>query len=94
MSSLPLYLCALGSKRSSSKAQYIRQFKKWRFEKNTKSERWKQIAKVVAKRKSRGKESEVSIHDRNISEKQLRKEMSRYREQKHEDKASGTMLES
>lgn len=62
----------------TSKAQYIRQFKKWGFEKNLKSEQWKGIAGMVRKRKSQGKDSQVSIKNRQIPHKKLCKEMSRY----------------
>ena len=74
---------------NASKAQYIRQFKKWKFEKNLHSDQWKRIAKVVRNRKSNGKDSEVLIRDGRLSDSRLRKEMSRYRPNEHDD-CSGT----
>ncbi|KAL9628960.1 MAG: hypothetical protein Q9164_007082 [Protoblastenia rupestris] len=68
--------CDLGFK--SSKAQYIRQFKKWAFEKNSNIDQWKAVTRVVCKRKFRGKDTEISIKGRRISDRKLRKEMSRY----------------
>ena len=73
----------------ASKAQYIRQFKKWKFEKNLRSDQWKRITKVVRNRKSNGKDSEVLIKDGPVSDSRLRKEMSRYRPHEHDD-CSGT----
>lgn len=64
--------------RDTSKTQYIRQFKKWGFEKNAKSNQWKEAIGDVHKRKSQGKDSEVYIKDKLISNKKLRKEMSRH----------------
>ena len=71
--------------RDASKAQYIRQFKKWRFEKNLRSDQWKKIAKVVRNRKAYGKDSEILIKDGRVSDRRLRKEMSRYRPYGHDD---------
>lgn len=65
-------------KHDISKAQYLRQLKKWGFEKNSSSDQWKKVAMVVRKRKSRGKDSEVFIKDDRISDQKLRKEISRY----------------
>ncbi|KAL2036493.1 hypothetical protein N7G274_010759 [Stereocaulon virgatum] len=61
-----------------SKAQYIRQLKKWGFEKNSSADQWKQVAKVVRKRKHEGKDSEVFIRNDRVSTPKLRKEISRY----------------
>ncbi|KAK0508381.1 hypothetical protein JMJ35_009465 [Cladonia borealis] len=63
----------------ASKAQYIRQFKKWKLEKNLRGDQWKKIAKVVRNRKTYGKDSEILIKDGRVSDRRLRKEMSRYR---------------
>ena len=73
------------SDEDASKAQYIRQFKKWRFEKNLRAVQWKKIAKVVRDRKTYGKDSEILINDGRISNRRLRKEMSRYRPHEHDD---------
>ena len=69
----------------ASKAQYIRQFKKWKFEKNLRGDQWKWIAKVVRNRKSSGKDSEILIKDGRVSDRRLRKEMSRYRPHEYDD---------
>ena len=77
MSLIPFYdgCC---SNNTISKAQYIRQFKKWAFEKNSNIDQWKAVTRVVRKRKFRGKDTEISIKGRRISDRKLRKEMSRY----------------
>lgn len=77
---LPLLAVCSGccSNQDISKAQYIRQFEKWGFKKNSNRDLWKAIAWKVHQRKSRGKRSEFSIKDRQISDQKLRKEMSRY----------------
>ena len=79
------------SDRGASKAQYIRQFKKWKFEKNLRGDQWKRIAKVVRNRKTYGKESEILIKDGRVSDRRLRKEMSRYRPHEH-DECSGKQV--
>jgi hypothetical protein len=66
------------SNRDIRKAQYIRQFRKWGFEKNSNSDQWKAVARQVRKRKSRGKNSEIYIQDKRILDEKLRKETSRY----------------
>ena len=71
----------------TSKAQYIRQFKKWKFEKNLRGDQWKRIAKVVRNRKSSGKDSEIFIKDGRVSDRRLRKEMSRYMPHEHDDRS-------
>jgi hypothetical protein len=77
---LPLLAVYSGccSNQDISKAQYIRQFEKWGFKKNSNRDQWKAIAWKVHQRKSQGKKSEVFIKDRRISDQKLRKEMSRY----------------
>lgn len=67
----------------ASKAQYIRRFKKWGYQKNSNHENWKAITREVRKRKLRGKDSEVYIKNRHISDQKLRKEMSRYQALSH-----------
>ena len=69
----------------ASKAQYIRQFRKWKFDKNLRSDQWRKIAKAVDNRKSYGKDSEILIRDGRVSDRRLRKEMSRYRPHEHDD---------
>lgn len=69
----------------ASKAQYIRQFKKWKFEKNLRGDQWKRIAKVVRNRRSYGKDSEIVIRDGRVSDRRLRKEMSRYGPHERDD---------
>ena len=73
-----------------SKAQYIRQFKKWGFVKNSTGEQWKIIAREVHKRKARGKATEVVINNTAISDQKLRKEISRYGFDTDYEHASGT----
>ena len=65
---------------SHSKAQYIRQFgkEKWDFKKNFRKEEWKAIAQEVSKRKFRDKDSEILLKDVPVPNKRLRKEISRY----------------
>ena len=61
-----------------SKAQYIRQIKKWRFSKNFTSEHWRSIGRAIKEREARGKNSEVVIKQKPISGRKLRKEIGRY----------------
>jgi len=61
-----------------SKAQYIRKFKQWNFEKNSTKEKWKFIARCLKKRKLDGKESETYINGKLIPRKKVKKEVSRY----------------
>ena len=44
-----------------SKAQYERQFKKWKFRKNRKQHDWASAGRIMKKRKRGGKESDVYI---------------------------------
>ena len=74
--------------RNASKAQYIRQFKKWKFEKNLRGDQWKTIAQVVRNRKAYGKDSEIVAKDVRVSDRRLRKEMSRYRPHERDDCSS------
>ena len=66
--------------KSHSKAQYIRQFGKgkWDFKKNFRKEEWRAVAHEVSKRKSRDKDSEIWLKDIPVPSKRLRKEISRY----------------
>ena len=72
----------------ASQVQYIRQFKKWKFEKNLRGDQWKRIAKIVRNRKSFGKDGEILIKNGRVTDRRLRKEMSRYRPQEHDDFSS------
>ena len=61
------------------KSQYELRFKKWGIRKNRTSKEWKAIESAVTEREAKGKETEVRIDGKPISEKKLRKEMARYR---------------
>jgi len=61
-----------------SKAQYIRQFEKWAFKKNSSKDQWEGIAVEVRKRKYHGKDSEIFVKNKRIPDKKLSKEISRY----------------
>jgi hypothetical protein len=63
---------------NDSKAQYIRQFKKWGFAKYSTEEKWQFIAQRVQKRELEGKESETYINGNLMSRKKLQKEISRH----------------
>lgn len=76
----------------ASKEQYRRQFKKWKFEKNLRADQWIKIVKAVRNRKSYGKDSEILLtlgrvanKEGRLSDRKLRKEMSRYRSREHDD---------
>ncbi|KAM0800254.1 ankyrin repeat-containing domain protein [Usnea florida] len=64
----------------ASKAQYIRQFGKgkWDFKKNFRKGEWKAVSQEVSKRKFRDKDSEVWLNNSRVPSKRLRKEISRY----------------
>jgi len=68
----------LRSNHCISNAQYIRQFEKWAFKKNSSKDQWEGIAVEVRKRKYQGKESEIFVKNKRIPDKKLRKEISRY----------------
>ena len=77
---------------SHSKAQYIRQFgkEKWDFKKNFRKEEWKAVSQEVSKRKFRDKDSEVWLKDSLVPSKRLRKEISRYGLHTHNQHDIGT----
>lgn len=60
------------------KAQYIRKFKQWNFEKNSTKEKWKFSARCLKERKLDDKESETYINGKLIPRKKVKKEVSRY----------------
>jgi hypothetical protein len=61
-----------------SKAQYERQFRKWKFRKNRKDPEWKFVHHRVEKRKRGGKESDVYIDGVLIAKKKICQETSRH----------------
>jgi hypothetical protein len=61
-----------------SKAQYERQFKKWKFRKHRKHLEWKFVHHRIEKRKRGGKESNLYIGGVLIPKKKIRKETSRH----------------
>lgn len=61
-----------------SKAQYERQFNKWKFRKNRKHPEWKFVHHRIAKRKRNGKESNLYIGGVLIPTKKIHKETSRH----------------
>lgn len=63
---------------SYSRAQYERQFKKWKFRKNLSDRDWTVIHDRVEKRKRDLKESDVYIDDILVSTKKVKKEVSRH----------------
>ena len=61
-----------------SKAQYERQFKKWKFRKNRTHRDWELAAPIINKRKRSGKETNLYIDGVLIPPTKIRKEISRY----------------
>jgi hypothetical protein len=61
-----------------SKAQYERQFKKWKFRKNRKQPEWKFVHHRIEKRKRGGRESNLYISGVLIPKGTVRKETSRH----------------
>jgi hypothetical protein len=62
----------------ASKAQFERQFKKWKFRKYLNDKEWEYVQHRSVKRKrDDGKESEVHINGSLISAKKIKKEVSR-----------------
>jgi hypothetical protein len=60
-------------------SQYIRQFKKWGFSKNSKQQQYEFIARRLKKRKRDGKEdSDVYMNGALVNNKRLKKELSRH----------------
>jgi len=62
----------------NSKAQYVRQLKKWGFSKSLSEQSWKNIDGRIRKRELEGKESEIYINGTLIPSKKLKKEISRH----------------
>jgi len=62
-----------------SKPQYEKFFRKWNFRKNLPKEGWIAIAQTLNKRQQDGLQSEVYIFSKLMSEKKIRKEISRYK---------------
>jgi hypothetical protein len=61
-----------------SKAQYERQFKKWKFRKHRKQHDWASAGRIIKKRKGGGKGSDVYIDGVLIDTKKICKETSRH----------------
>jgi hypothetical protein len=61
----------------SSKDQYVRQFRKWGFKKNSTEDKWKFVFRRLEKRKLGGSQSEVEINGKLMLEKKVKKEISR-----------------
>ncbi|KAH6694353.1 hypothetical protein BKA61DRAFT_742119, partial [Leptodontidium sp. MPI-SDFR-AT-0119] len=68
----------MGDKVHASKAQYERQFKKWKFRKHLKQPDWASAGRIIEKRKRSGKPSYVYIDGVLIETKKIRKETSRH----------------
>ena len=65
--------------RLNSKAQYVRQFQRWAFQKYGKETDWKAIGRTIKKREATGKvNSQVFINGSLVPMKKLRKELSRH----------------
>ncbi|KAF4950031.1 hypothetical protein FGADI_8477 [Fusarium gaditjirri] len=62
----------------ATKAQYIRKLGNWKMKKNTTKDVWKHAEKLIDKRKIDGKDTEIVINGKIISEKRLKKERGRY----------------
>ncbi|PVH70469.1 ankyrin [Cadophora sp. DSE1049] len=62
----------------ASKAQYERQFKKWKFRKHRKQHDWASASRIIKKRKRGGKGSDVYIDGVLIETKKICKETSRH----------------
>ncbi|PMD66637.1 ankyrin, partial [Hyaloscypha bicolor E] len=63
---------------NATKSQYELQFKKWHFRKNRTAGEWKIVARKLAERKNKHKESEIVLNGKPINPKKLRKETLRY----------------
>ena len=65
---------------SHSKAQYIRQFGKgkWDFKKNLSKDERRAVAQEVSKRSFRAKDSEIWLNKSLVPRRRFRKEISRY----------------
>ncbi|KAE9367125.1 ankyrin, partial [Stipitochalara longipes BDJ] len=63
---------------NATKSQYELQFKRWQFRKNRTAGEWKIVARKIADRKNKHKESEVVLNGKPINPKKLRKETLRY----------------
>lgn len=63
----------------ATKSQYELQFKKWGFRKNRTADEWDIVARKLAGRKRKHKESEVFLNGNLINPKKLRKETLRHR---------------
>ena len=64
---------------SISKPQYEKFFREWNFRKNLPKGVWVAIARALQKRERDGLNSEVYIFDKLVSERKIRKEISRYK---------------
>lgn len=73
-----ILLLGSSANHGDSKAQYVRQFKKWGFGKNSTTEEWKFIARRIRKRALEGKESETYIRGELATNKKIKKEISRH----------------
>ena len=63
----------------SSKAQFERRLKgKWGLRKYRKREDWQLVSLVIERRKAIGKESQLIIDGKEVSEEKVKKEMARY----------------
>ena len=63
----------------SSKAQFERRLKgKWGLRKYRKREDWQLVSLVIERRKAVGKESQLIIDGKEVSEEKVKKEMARY----------------
>jgi len=63
----------------TSKPQYENIFRKWNFRKNLPKEGWIAIAQTLRKRERDGLKSEVYIFSKLMSERKIKKEISRYK---------------
>ncbi|OXV12024.1 hypothetical protein Egran_00220, partial [Elaphomyces granulatus] len=63
---------------NASKAQYVRQFKEWKWRKNLKSDEWKVIGEHIRRRKDEQKDSEVLLCGIPLSSERVKKETSRH----------------
>ncbi|OXV07342.1 hypothetical protein Egran_04893, partial [Elaphomyces granulatus] len=62
----------------ASKAQYVKQFKEWKWRRNLKSDEWKVIGEHIRRRKDKQKDSEVLFCGIPLSSEKVKKETSRH----------------
>jgi hypothetical protein len=79
---------------SDRKPQYIRKVNvNWKLQKNYTKEKWQHASALFEKRQAKGKRTQLSIDDKVIPEKRLKKELRRYHVSPVEEECECHMLE-